>query len=134
VNLHAVANAAISRLHPNEEVTLLRALPQDNAEGVLAPRYADAETVTAQVQSEKEAMQQFTGETLTTVHTRKMWLFGSPGDRPGPLYRPLAKAGDMIGRADGTWWQVTADLEDFSRSGWVSVRATLQAAPPTWAD
>ncbi|MDL2315507.1 hypothetical protein LJC59_00290 [Desulfovibrio sp. OttesenSCG-928-A18] len=60
--------------------------------------------------------------------TRKLYLFSASGlrERVAGIVRPMSRGGDMLQLEDGTWWLVDAVIEDFTRSGWASVRATLQ--------
>jgi hypothetical protein len=130
MDVQALANAVIRRVHPNETVTIYRCVGQGNVRGEVKPVYAVPVEVRAQVQTEREDAQQIIGESLAVVVTRKFWLQGTPLDRPEGINRPEGTGGDMIRREDGTWWLVTAVLEDFTGAGWTSVRGTLQTAPP----
>ncbi|MDR1039259.1 MAG: hypothetical protein LBR80_03670 [Deltaproteobacteria bacterium] len=130
MNLHALARGLVSLVQKEETVELVRCTGQDMVGGKAVPRYAPPVAVRARVQSEKEDMQQFKDETLSTVWTRKFYFDGTPADFPRGIDRPGGKGGDMIRTGDGTWWLVTAVLEDFSGAGWVSVRGTRQTEGP----
>jgi hypothetical protein len=130
MNLHAIARRAVSSVNAEETVTLYRNIGHTSEDGVLTPEWAPPETVSAQVQTEKEDALQWANETGSVVVTRKFYLFGTPLDRAEGIDRPRGKGGDVLKRTDGTWWLITAVLEDFSGSGWTSVRGTLQTGAP----
>ena len=46
------------------------------------------------------------------------------------LQRFQERGGDMFQRGDGIWWLITAVPDNFSRVGWICVRATLQVNAP----
>ena len=132
LNLHAIARTAVTALHPEETVTLYQSAGQTNVQGVLAPAYAAAQTVRAQIQSAGADTLAHQDEASRTAVARKAYLFGPPETAlaPAGLVRPLARGGDLFKRADGTWWLVTGIMEDFTASGWVCVTVTQQLAGP----
>jgi hypothetical protein len=130
VNLNALARGPLAVVHKAEEVELVRCVGQDAEGGRVVPRYAAPVKVIARVQSEKEDAQQIVNESLVTVSTRKFYFDGGPDDYPRGIDRPGGTGGDMIRTKDGSWWLVTAVLEDFSGAGWVSVRGTRQTEGP----
>lgn len=71
-------------------------------------------------------------ETVSSTRIdRKAYLFAP--DAPVPpqgTVRSLARTGDMLERADGTWWLVTVLIEDFTASGWVCVGIAQQVDGP----
>ena len=135
MNLHAIARGAVQTLHPEETVTLYQSSGQTNARGVISPTYEAAQTVQAQIQSLSTDALANAEDTAQTGQTRKAYLFGPPVTSlvPQGVVRPLARSGDMIRRADGTWWLVTGMMEDFSASGWVCVQITQQVEGPQGA-
>jgi hypothetical protein len=121
----------IGTVNPDETVTVFHSAGSENAFGKVTPKYHPGEAVTAQVQVEKESALAHKTEAIgVTEVTRKFYLAAGPGDMTMGIDRPGGRGGDMIRRADGTWWLVTAVLKDFASSGWVAVRGTLQATPP----
>lgn len=130
-NLHAVVRTVIPSLHPDETVTLRQSIGQRNERGRVTPLYGPAQTVQAQIQSlgqndlaQKEA-------TSSTRIDRKAYLFAPDAALPPQgIVRPLGRTGDMLQRSDGTWWLVTAMIEDFTASGWVCVGITQQVDGP----
>ncbi len=131
MNLHAIARGAIPALHPDETVTLRQSVGQRNARGRLVPEYAPARAVTAQIQSLGGDDLRHAEAVNLTQRDRKAYLFApDPALSPNGIVRPLARNGDMMRRADGSWWLVTAMLEDFTASGWVCVGITEQEDGP----
>lgn len=132
LNLHAIARGAVQALHPEETVTLYQASGQSNTQGVISPTYEAAQTVQAQIQSLSTDELANVEDVAQTGQNRKAYLFGPPVTTliPQGIVRPLARSGDMLQRADGTWWLVTCMMEDFSASGWVCVQITQQVDAP----
>lgn len=134
LNLHSIANPLIANLHPNEAVTIYQSIGQTNTRGKITPIYASGEAVEMQIQGGDENLTQTNDVNQTSV-VRKAYLFADMSSEliPRSLHRSLARTGDYICRADGTWWLVTALLEDFSKSGWVSVNMTEQLKSPDFS-
>lgn len=136
LNLHSIARGAIVALHPEEPVTLYQSSGQTNTRGVISPTYEAAQAVQAQIQSLSTDELANLENVAQTGQVRKAYLFGPPVTSliPQGIVRPLARSGDMIQRADGTWWLVTGMMEDFSASGWVCVQITQQVDAPQGVD
>ena len=131
MNLHAIVRGAIPALHPDETVTLRQSVGQRNIRGRIVPVYAPAQTVTAQIQSLGSDDLRHAEAVNLTQRDRKAYLFApAPTTPPAGIIRPLSRNGDMIQRADGSWWLVTAMLEDFTASGWVCVGMVQQLEGP----
>ena len=131
LNLHALVRTAVTALHPDEAVTLYQATGQTNTLGRLAPTYAAPQTVQAQIQSLSAEDLAHVEEASRTEIARKAYLFAPDAALPpAGIVRPLARGGDMLERADGTWWLVTGIMEDFTASGWVCVSMTQQIDAP----
>ena len=132
MNLHARARGAVQTLHSEETVTLYQASGQANNQGVISPTYEAAQTVQAQIQSLSTDELANVENVAQTGQVRKAYLFGPPVTSliPQGIVRPLARSGDMLQCADGTWWLVTGMMEDFSASGWVCVQITQQVDAP----
>lgn len=130
MNLHTIANAAISAVNANESVTLYQANGQENLRGLVTAKYLAPQTVTAQVQSEGDAALQHSEKTGQATISRRFYMDANDITPPQGLVRQKDRSGDIIERSDGTFWLVTATFDDFSTSGWVCVRATLQTIEP----
>lgn len=131
MNLHALARGAVTALHPDETVTLRQSVGQQNVRGRITPVYAPAQVVQAQIQSLGQNDLAQAEQTSSTKVDRKAYLFApNPSLPPQGMVRPLARNGDMLRRADGAWWLVTAMIEDFTASGWVCVGVTQQVDGP----
>lgn len=142
LNLHAVVNNAIGRIHPHIQATLYQSLGQENRKGVIIPKYAKGIAIEAQMQSESASTLFHTNRIGQEEETRKLYLYSdaSMQTKVAGIVRPLSRNGDIIyipdtnGSFDNTWWLVIAVIEDFTRSGWASVRATLQVKAPQGID
>lgn len=131
MNLHSLVRGAITTLHPDETVTLRQSIGQQNVRGRITPVYAPAQTVAAQIQSLGQNDLAQVEQTSSTKVDRKAYLYApAPAMPPQGIVRPLARNGDMLQRADGIWWLVTAMIEDFTASGWVCVGITQQVDGP----
>lgn len=135
MNLHDLVRGAIPPLHPDEPVLLVQSTGSGNIRGVMTPQYADAVSVKAQVQSVGNDDLKAMNDTWRTEIQRKAYLYSQTpaGLVPQGINRPLARGGDLLRRADGSWWLVAALMEDFSASGWVSVRIVEQITVPEQA-
>lgn len=131
MNLHSLVRGAITTLHPDETVTLRQSTGQQNVRGRITPVYAPAQVVSAQIQSLGQNDLAQVEQTSSTKIDRKAYLYAPVQTMPPQgIVRPLARNGDMIQRSDGTWWLVTAMIEDFTVSGWVCVGITQQVDGP----
>lgn len=131
MNLHAIVRGAIPALHPDETVILRQSVGQQNIRGRIVPVYAPAQTVTAHIQSLGSDDLRHAEAVNLTQRDRKAYLFApAPTTPPAGIIRPLSRNGDMIQRADGSWWLVTVMLEDFTASGWVCVGMVQQLEGP----
>ena len=131
INVHALVRQAVTALHPDETVTLRQSIGQRNVRGRITPVYGPAQVVQAQVQSLGQNDLAQREATSNTRIDRKAYLFAPDGALPPQgIVRLLARTGDMLQRADGSWWLVTAMMEDFTASGWVCVGITQQVDGP----
>ena len=131
MNLHGIVRGAIPALHPDETVILRQSVGQENIKGRIVPVYAPGQTVTAQIQSLGSDDLQHSEAVNLTQRDRKAYLYAPDATLPPTgIVRPLARNGDMLQRADGSWWLVTAMLEDFTASGWVCVGIVQQLKGP----
>lgn len=135
LNLHAIANPAIAALHPNETITFYLSDGQITTREGTKPLFAAPLTVQAQIQSlTSEDLQNDSGLPRSDIGY-KAYLFSAQGSagKPASIIRALGRGGDVIQRADGTWWKTTALPEDFSASGWVCVTLTEQVKAPDFS-
>jgi hypothetical protein len=133
LNLHAMVRGAISALHPEVKATLYQSVGQIVlADGSIKSRYAPGQPISVQMQSEGAEALFHSDRVGMEEENRKFYLFSesAPDRRVAGLVRALSRGGDMLQLEDGSWWLVEAILEDFTLSGWASVRAVLQVNPP----
>ena len=144
INLHGMVRGAINSLHPEAGATLYQSVGQAaDAGGQAKSVYAPGVAVAVQMQSESPTALFHADRVGMEEVSRKFYLFSAqePERRVAGIFRPLSRGGDMFQLDDGppgqgTWWLVDAVIEDFTRSGWVCVRATMQVRPPdfTYSD
>lgn len=136
VNLHAVVRGAINSLHPDVSATLYQSTGQttDNS-GQAKTKYAEGVAIKAQMQSEGTTALFHADRVGQEEVSRKFYLFSVPDlkARVAGIVRPLSRGGDMFRLEDETWWLVDGIIEDFTRSGWANVRATMQVNEPDFS-
>lgn len=133
LNLHAIAHPMVTAIHPDETVTLYQSQGQINVAGKITPIYLPPQEVQAQVQTASDAALYHADRVGQNDVTRNMYLFANPYTPPAGVVRPMARGGDIIQRANGTWWQVVSVPEDFSGVEWVMVRCSLQVKAPDFS-
>jgi hypothetical protein len=142
INLHAVVNPIISRLHPNARATLYRSTGQVNVKGVIGQSYAKGEAIEVQIQSEGPTTLNHINRVGQEEVTRKLYLFSPPdmAGRVAGLVRPETRNGDMIQISEteewyaGQWFLVLGPIEDFTKAGWECVRAAMQVKAPDFSN
>lgn len=133
MNLHAIANPVVAAVNPNESVQWYENLGQSNdASGYITPLFAEAVTMTAQVQSESDAALYYSDKVGQNSIIRRFYLHAAPENPTAGIVRAEVRGGDYLFRTlNGCWYLVDAVLDDFSaRSGWVCVRGIEQASTP----
>ena len=132
INLHDIVRVVIPILHPDEDVLLVQSTGNVNVRGVVTPTWATPQMVIAQIQSMGADELKAQTDVSVAGEQRKCWLYSDtvPGITPDGIYRPMARGGDLIRRADGSWWYVAGLQEDFTASGWVSVHIAEQVTVP----
>jgi hypothetical protein len=135
INLHAIVNPIIAILHPNESIILYIAAGQVNEHGMVRPLFAAPLKAEAQIQSlTSQDLQNDAGMPKNEIGY-KAYIFSAPDDKdkPASIIRAHERGGDIVRRADGTWWKATAMPEDFSKSGWVCLTLTEQIKAPDFS-
>lgn len=132
INLHALVRSAISAVHPDEVVVLVRSCGQENIRGRIVARYAAPILVWAQIQTlSPDSLAHMEAISETRIDRKVyLWTDPHPANKIAGIIRPLARSGDFIYRGDGSWWLVTAVLEDFAKVHWSCVGVTEQLTPP----
>ena len=133
INLHNVVRPAISLLYPEVSATLYQSIGQAvAADGDIKSAYAPGLPIMVQMQSESPTILFHADRVGQEEISRKLYLFSGSDlmQKVAGIIRPLGRGGDMLLFDDGTWWLINATIEDFTRSGWVCVRVTLQVNPP----
>lgn len=134
LNLHAIVRKPITMLHPDEVVALYRSVGQENVLGRISAKYAPGILVNAQIQTLTADELQQREETSKTGLDAKVYLFADEKFPPAGIVRHLARNGDFIRRADGTWCLVVSVIEDFTKSGWICVGISTQVKSPNVGD
>lgn len=128
MNLHGIVFNAIGAVNPHETVEWYRAIPTevDSFERT-CPQWRAPLKIKAQIQSESEAALFHSDNVGKSSTSRKVYLFSRAKLRiqPAPSIREVGRGGDVLRFPDGSWWGISAILEQFSNVGWCSVRATM---------
>ena len=130
IYLHGIVRGAVTSVFGDEAISLVQSAGQANVNGRIIPTYSEPVAMRAQIQSMGSDELAHYEKTDSTKVYRKAWLNESAAYPVAGIVRRHARNGDFIRRADGSWWLVTAVIDDFSRAGWVSVAITLQTAGP----
>lgn len=135
LNLHALANTAIQTVNANETVTLYQSNGQKNIGGIVSQVYEAPQKVTAQVQSEGTQSLAHMDKANQADFIRRFYLMADTTLKPpSALIRQLARSGDIIKRADNTYFLITSVIDDFSaQSNWVCVLGELQTIEPDFS-
>lgn len=129
MNLHEVVAGAIGSVNRHEMITLWRCTGVSNVKGVITPAY-EKSTVRAQIQRPNAADLELNERVAKAEQSIKVWL-NAPADT---INRVDQSAGDIIQRADGTYWLLVAIRESYATEGWLSVLAVEQVEPPKGVD
>lgn len=136
INIHRLIRNAINRVHPDTSATLYRSVGQVVATGgVVKAIYAAGVPIKAQAQTESAKGLYHADKVGQEETVKKFYLYSDASlkQKVAGIVRPLSRNGDMIQIDDGTWWLVIAVTEDFTRSGWVCVRAEMQTNAPDFS-
>lgn len=132
INLHAIVRGPINYLHNDERVSWYRQSGRTASKGVQTALYENLGVWIAQIQT--LSTDDLTNEArINESEISRHCYMISPDDsiaKQNSLVRPLGKSGDMIRRADGTWWRVYRVVEDFRHSGWQNLGIELQTTIP----
>ena len=134
INLHAVVRGAIESVHPDESCLLYQADGQVNDKGVIKAKYRPAQTVRANIQPlDTDALKHL--ERVDDAQASEQAFLYSDNSFPvsGVRRFPTLRGGDFLQRADGTWYLITAILEDWSADGWANVGIQGQVTPPDFS-
>ena len=133
LNLHGIVYNAIGAVNPHTTVEWYRAKPTiTNGFERECPQWCEPIEIKAQIQSESEATLFHSDNIGKSSTTRKVYLFSRAKLKiqPAPSMRVVGRGGDVLRFPDGTWWGITAIVEQFSNVGWCSVRVTMLNAKP----
>ena len=125
MNLHAIVSGAIGSVNKHEMVTIYRCTGTTNNAGVVSVTYTKTD-IMAQVQAPSAADLRLFDNLADARHVKKFYI-NAPAST---INRQEETAGDIIERADGTFWLIDMVRDDFSPAGWLCVIATLQHEPP----
>jgi hypothetical protein len=129
MNLHDIVAAAIGAVNRHENINLWRCVGAQNVKGVVKPIY-EKKTLRAQIQRPSMSDLELNERVAGAGHSIKAWL-DAPADT---INRNTQTAGDIIERADGTYWLIVAIRESYETEGWLSVLAVEQLKPPEGVD
>lgn len=125
MNLHAIVSGAIGSVNHHEMVTIYRCNGTTNTAGVVSVTYTPSD-ILAQVQAPNAGDLKLFDNLADARHVKKFYINASAHT----INRHEETAGDIIERADGSFWLIDMIRDDFSPEGWLCVIATLQHEPP----
>lgn len=125
MNLHSIVSGAIGQVNAHETITLYRCEGLSNVAGRVSVTYAK-ESIIAQVQAPSAADIKLSERFADAKHVKKFYI-NAPAST---INRFEETAGDIIQRADGSYWLIDTIRDDFSPAGWLCVICTLQHEPP----
>jgi hypothetical protein len=106
-------------------VTIYRCTGLTNTAGVMHVSYTPSD-ILAQVQAPNAGDLKLFDNLADARHVKKFYLNASAHT----INRHEETAGDIIERADGSYWLIDMIRDDFSPEGWLCVLGTLQHEPP----
>jgi len=125
MNLHAIVSGAIGSVNHHEMVTIYRCNGTTNTAGVVSVTYTPQD-ILAQVQAPNAGDLKLFDNLADAKHVKKFYINASAHT----INRHEETAGDIIERADGSYWLIDTIRDDFSPEGWLCVLGTLQHDPP----
>ena len=125
MNLHEIVAGPIGAVNRHEMITLYRCTGVTNTKGKILPSYIKS-TVRAQIQRPSAADLELNERVARASQSIKAWI-NAPADT---INRVAQSAGDIIQRADGTYWLIVGIKESYATEGWLSVFAVEQVEPP----
>ena len=125
MNLHAIVSGAIGSVNKHEMVTIYRCTGLTNNAGVVSVTYTPSD-IMAQVQAPNAGDLKLFDNRADAKPVKKFYINASAHT----INRHEETAGDIIERADGSYWLIDMIRDDFSPEGWLCVIGTLQHEPP----
>lgn len=125
MNLHNVVRGVISSINADESIKLYTFVEQENVKGKLTAVYTVSDRI-AQVQAPSASDIKLYDKMAEAEHRIKVYLEAPAGS----INRVKQSAGDMIQRADGTYWLIVGTVDDFSKEGWLCCMCILQTKSP----
>jgi hypothetical protein len=125
MNLHDIVKGAIGAVNRHEMITLYRCTGVTNTKGKIIPSYVKS-TLRAQIQRPNAADIELNERVARAKQSIKAWI-DAPAD---VINRVSQSAGDIIQRADGTYWLIVGIRESYATEGWLSVLAVEQVEAP----
>ena len=125
MNLHAIVSGAIGSVNHHEMVTIYRCNGTTNTTCMVSVTYTH-EDIMAQVQAPNAGDLKLFDHLADAKHVKKFYINASAHT----INRHEETAGDIIERADGSYWLIDMIRDDFSPEGWLCVLGTLQHEPP----
>lgn len=125
MNLHDIVAGAIGAVNAHEQITVYHCTGITTSKGIVTPVY-EALSKRAQIQAPTASDLQLNERVAKAEHVIKAWV-----DAPASTINRVSQtAGDIIKRADGSYWLIVATVHDYSKEGWLCCLAVLQTEPP----
>ena len=125
MNLHKIVSGVIGSVNKHEAIEVYRNTGTQNIKGKIVATYSKS-MQTAQIQAPTESDLKLSERLASAEHRIKVYT-----DSPvGTINRVKESAGDMIKRADGTYWLVVGVTDGFNAEGWQCLLCVLQTKAP----
>lgn len=125
MNLHNIVRGVISSINADESIKLYTFVEQENVKGKLTAVYTVSDRI-AQVQAPTASDIKLYDKLADAEHRIKVYIEAPASS----INRVKQSAGDMIQRADGTYWLIVGTVDDFTREGWLCCMCVLQTKAP----
>lgn len=126
MNLHALANRAITTLNPNVTGSILTSTGYTTAStGARTPTF----TRTDGVKIQEQPLSANDLEHLDSLNIQKVTRAAYVNGQVNGVNRGTGQGGDFL-YFNGAWWLVTIVFEPFDQAGWCRVGLTAQTVAP----
>ena len=125
MNLHNIVRGVISSINADENIKLYTFVEMENVKGKVTAVYSVSDRI-AQVQAPSASDIKLYDKMAEAEHRIKVYIEAPASS----INRVTQSAGDMIQRADGTYWLIVGTVDDFSKEGWLCCMCILQTKAP----
>ena len=134
LNLHDVVRGMMTAVHPDEDCVLYQSNGQVNNKGEITPVYLEPQDIQANIQPLDAQALKHLERVNDTKASEQIFVYSDESMPISGIQRmPILRNGDIIKRADSTYWLITSVIEDWSQDGWCNASITQQVEPPDFS-